>query len=108
MQQRRRRGEGWGGGCCLGDISAITGLAGGTGDVTHLQAFLLSFELRLRDGERQAGRKLRRSKCAAPEDDCRYWINAKELFFFFCGGNLRRRGTVKALPADAKRQRDVK
>lgn len=42
-------------GCCLGDITAVAGLAGGSGDVTHLQAALLSFELRLalRDGGRQ-------------------------------------------------------
>lgn len=47
MQQRR------GGGCCLGDITAIARLAGGSGDVTHLQAALLSFEprLALREGD---------------------------------------------------------
>lgn len=45
------------GGCCLGDITAIAGLAGGSGDVTHLQAALLSFELRLREREREGDRR---------------------------------------------------
>lgn len=44
--------QGRGGGCCLGDITAEAGLAGASGDVTHLQAALLSFELRLALGER--------------------------------------------------------
>lgn len=42
-------------GCCLGDITAMAGLAGGSGDVTHLQAALPSFELRL--ALREAGRR---------------------------------------------------
>lgn len=36
---------------CLGDIAAVHTLAGGGGDVTHLQAALLSFEPRLREGD---------------------------------------------------------
>lgn len=44
--------QGRGGGCCLGDITAEAGLAGAGGDVTHLQAALLSFEPRLALGER--------------------------------------------------------
>lgn len=43
--------QGRGGGCCLGDITAEAGLARASGDVTHLQAALLSFEPRLALGE---------------------------------------------------------
>lgn len=81
MQQRR---EGREGGCCFGVIAAITGLAGGTGDVTHLQAALLSFELSLGDGGRDGlGESCVVLNVQHLEDDCRFWINAKELFFFF-------------------------
>lgn len=62
--RRRRRGEE--GAVLLSDITAITGLAKGNGDVIHLQAPLLSSELKLRERERereQKERKLRRFKC---------------------------------------------
>lgn len=100
--------EGRGGVCCFCVIAAITGLAGGTGDVTHLQAALLSFELRLRDGGRDGlGESCVVLNVHHLEDDCRFWINAKGLFFFFCGRSLSSAGNVKALPAGAKRQREM-
>lgn len=49
--RRRRRGEE--GAVLLSDITAITGLAKGNGDVIHLQAPLLSSELKLRERERK-------------------------------------------------------
>lgn len=52
--RRRRRGEE--GAVLLSDITAITGLAKGNGDVIHLQAPLLSSELKLRERERKRGR----------------------------------------------------
>lgn len=82
--ERCSRG-GKGGGCCLGDITAIAGLAGGKSDVTHLQAALLSFWTGALRG-RRTERKLRRFKSLNTERPAHFRAMPNRNVTVFCGG----------------------